>query len=55
MASFGELLLYLFVDLDVTLQGCNLRRHFVVFIKQLLGLFRLVLQFRCQLMILKNG
>ena len=55
MASFGELLLYLFVNLNITLQRLDLSGHFIVFEKQLLGLFGLVFEFRGQLMILKNG
>ena len=43
MASFGELLLYLFVNLNITFQRPDLCGHFIVFKKQLLSLFGLVL------------
>ena len=55
MTSLGELLFHLFMNLDISFQGFNLSFHLVISVQKLLGLFRLVLQLRRQLMILQNG
>ena len=54
MTSLGELFFDFLVNLDITLQRSNLRAHLVIFIKELLGLFRLIFQFCRQLVVLQD-
>lgn len=55
MWAFGQLILYLFVNLEVFLEiGCLLEQ-IIIFENEFFGLFRLELQLWGELMILQHG
>ena len=55
MGSFSQFLLNFLMDLNVSLESVDLSLHFVVSEKKVFSLFTLVLQFSCQLLVLKDG
>lgn len=55
MRSLCELLLYLLVDLNLTLVSLNLLLHLVILKDQYLSLLRLVLQLCSQLVVLQDS
>lgn len=55
LRPFGQLFLYLFVDLDVTFKSLYLLLHLCVFVDELFTLLGLMLEFSGQLLILQDG